>query len=226
MLAPLVDGIDLSDVAMPHMSVREGTICGGVPTRLFRMSFTGERGFEVNVPADYGRAVWEAIWEEGKKYDACAYGTEAMHVLRAEKGYIIVGQDTDGTVTPGDAGLDWAIGKKKTDFVGIRGLKRPDLVAPGRRQLVGLKAKDSKTVLEEGAQIVADPKQPIPMKMIGFVTSSYWSENCGGPIAMGLVEGGFSRMGETLHVPMTDGVIEVEVCKPMFFDEKGERLHG
>ncbi|WP_312797230.1 sarcosine oxidase subunit alpha [Tianweitania sp.] len=225
-LQSLVDDIDISDAAMPHMSVREGTICGGVPTRLFRMSFTGERGFEVNVPADYGRAVWEAIWEEGKKHDACAYGTESMHVLRAEKGYIIVGQDTDGTVTPGDAGLDWAIGKKKTDFVGIRGLTRPDLVAPGRRQLVGLKTKDPKTVLEEGAQVVVDPKQPVPMKMIGFVTSSYWSENCNSSIAMGLVEGGFSRIGETLYVPMPDSVIEVEVCKPLFFDEKGERLHG
>ena len=110
----------MSDEALPHMSVREGKICG-VPTRLFRMSFTGERGFEVNVPADYGQAVWEALWAEGQKHGACAYGTEAMHVLRAEKGYIIVGQDTDGTVTPNDAGLDWAVGKKKTDFVGIRG---------------------------------------------------------------------------------------------------------
>ena len=120
----------MSDEAMPHMSVREGTICG-VPTRLFRMSFTGERGFEVNVPADYGQAVWEALWAEGQKHGACAYGTEAMHVLRAEKGYIIVGQDTDGTVTPDDAGLDWAVGKKKPDFVGMRGLTRPDLVAAG-----------------------------------------------------------------------------------------------
>ncbi|TIL80370.1 MAG: sarcosine oxidase subunit alpha, partial [Mesorhizobium sp.] len=86
---------------------------------------------QVNVPADYGQAVWEALWAEGQKHGACAYGTEAMHVLRAEKGYIIVGQDTDGTVTPGDAGLDWAVGKKKTDFVGIRGMARPDLVAKG-----------------------------------------------------------------------------------------------
>ena len=160
-IAPLVEGIDISDEAMPHMSVREGRICG-VPTRLFRMSFTGERGFEVNVPADYGQAVWEALWAEGQKHGACAYGTEAMHVLRAEKGYIIVGQDTDGTVTPADAGLDWAIGKKKTDFVGIRGLTRPDLVATGRKQLVGLKTRDPKVVLEEGAQIVADPKQRDP----------------------------------------------------------------
>ena len=190
------------------------------------MSFSGERGFEVNVPADYGRAVWEALWAEGEKHGACAYGTETMHVLRAEKGYIIVGQDTDGTVTTNDAGLDWAVGKKKTDFVGIRGMQRPDLVAKGRRQLVGLRTKDPKTVLEEGAQIVADPRQPIPMKMIGHVTSSDWSENCGRSIALGLVEGGRDRMGETLYVPMPDRVIEVEVSGMVFFDEKGERLNG
>ena len=81
-------------------------------------------------------------------------------------------------------------------------------------------------VLEEGAQIVADPKQPIPMKMIGHVTSSYWSENCGRSIALALVEGGRERMGETLYVPMPDGVIEVEVTGMVFFDEKGERLNG
>jgi len=224
-IEPLVEGIDMSDEALPHMSVREGKICG-VPTRLFRMSFTGDRGFEVNVPADYGQAVWEALWAEGQKHGACAYGTEAMHVLRAEKGYIIVGQDTDGTVTPNDAALDWAVGKKKTDFVGIRGLTRPDLVAKGRRQLVGLKTKDPNVVLEEGAQIVADPKQPIPMKMIGHVTSSYWSENCGRSIALALVEGGRDRMGQTLYVPMPDSVIEVEVTGMVFFDEKGERLNG
>jgi sarcosine oxidase subunit alpha len=224
-IAPLVEGIDLSDEAMPHMSVREGRICG-VPTRLFRMSFSGERGFEVNVPADYGEAVWEALWAEGQKHGACAYGTETMHVLRAEKGYIIVGQDTDGTVTPNDAGLDWAVGKKKADFVGIRGLKRPDLVAEGRRQLVGLKTRDPDVVLEEGAQIVADPEQAVPMKMIGHVSSSYWSENCGRSIALALVEGGARRTGETLYVPMPDRTIEVEVTGTVFFDEKGERLNG
>ena len=224
-IEPLVEGIDLSDAAMPHMSVREGKI-SGVPTRLFRMSFTGDRGFEVNVPADYGEAVWEALWAEGQKHGACAYGTEAMHVLRAEKGYIIVGQDTDGTVTPSDAGLDWAVGKKKRDFVGIRGLMRPDLVATGRKQLVGLRTKDPKTVLEEGAQIVENPEQAIPMTMIGHVTSSYWSENCGRSIALGLVAGGRDRIGETLYVPMPTGTIEVEVGGMVFFDEKGERLNG
>ena len=136
------------------MSVREGRVCG-VPTRLMRVSFTGELGFEINVAARCARAVWEALWEAGRAYDAVAYGTEAMHVMRAEKGYIIVGQDTDGTVTPADAGLEWAIGKAKKDFVGKRSLTRPDMLAPNRKQLVGLFTEDPKTVLEEGAQIVA-----------------------------------------------------------------------
>lgn len=224
-IAPLVEGIDLSGEAMAHMSAREGRICG-VPTRLFRVSFTGEAGYEINVPADYGRAVWEAVWQRAEPLGACAYGTEAMHILRAEKGFIIVGQDTDGTVTPDDAGLNWAIAKSKPDFVGIRGLKRTDLVAEGRKQLVGLKTKDPKTVLEEGAQIVADPNQAVPMTMIGHVTSSYWSENCGRSIAMALVANGRARKGETLYVPMPDRTIEVEITGTVFFDEKGERVNG
>jgi len=223
-IAPLVEGIDLSNEAFPHMSVREGKICG-VPTRLFRMSFTGELGFEVNVPADFGPAIWEAIRAQAEPLGACAYGTETMHVLRAEKGYIIVGQDTDGTVTPDDASLSWAVGKKKPDFVGIRGLRRPDLVAEGRKQLVGLLTKDPKVVLEEGAQIVADPNQTLPMTMIGHVTSAYWSENCGRSIAMALVAGGKARIGETLYVPMPDKTIAVEVSDMVFFDKEGGRLH-
>ncbi|APG92539.1 sarcosine oxidase subunit alpha [Sinorhizobium americanum] len=224
-IAPLVEGIDLSNEALPHMSVAEGKICG-VPTRLFRMSFTGELGFEVNVPADYGQAVWEAIWARAEPMGACAYGTETMHVLRAEKGYIIVGQDTDGTLTPHDAGVSWAVSKKKPDFVGIRGLKRPDLVKDGRKQLVGLLTKDPKVVLEEGAQIVADPNEPKPMTMLGHVTSSYWSSNCGRSIAMAVVAGGQARLGQTLYVPMADRTVAVEVSDMVFFDKEGGRLHG
>ncbi len=224
-LEPLVEGIDMSNEAFPHMSVREGKICG-VPTRLFRMSFTGEAGFEVNVPADYGQSVLEAIWARAEPLGACAYGTETMHVLRAEKGYIIVGQDTDGTVTPHDASLSWAVSKKKTDFVGIRGLKRPDLVKEGRKQLVGLLTKDPNVVLEEGAQIVADPNEPKPMKMLGHVTSSYWSENFGRSIAMALVAGGQARLGQTLYVPMPDRTIAVEVSDMVFIDKEGARLNG
>ena len=117
--------------------------------------------------------VWEAVWEAGRRFDIAPYGTEAMHVLRAEKGYIIVGQETDGTVTPDDLGLGGLVGKKKPDFVGKRSLSRPDMVAAGRKQLVGLRTVDPTVVLDEGAQIVADPAHPVPMPMIGHVTSSY-----------------------------------------------------
>ncbi len=224
-IRPFVEGLDISNEAFPHMSVAECKVMG-VPARLFRMSFTGELGFEVNVPADYGPAVWKAIWERAEGMGACLYGTETMHVLRAEKGYIIVGQDTDGTVTPDDAGLGWAVSKKKVDFVGIRGLKRPDLIRDGRKQLVGLVTNRPSDVLEEGAQIVADPNQPKPMTMLGHVTSSYWSENCGRSIAMALVADGRARIGQTLYVPMSDRTIAVEVTDMVFFDKEGGRIHG
>jgi sarcosine oxidase, alpha subunit family, heterotetrameric form len=224
-IQPFVEGVDISNEAFPHMSVAECTVMG-VPSRLFRVSFTGELGYEINVPSDYGPAVWKAVWERAKDMGACLYGTETMHVLRAEKGYIIVGQDTDGTVTPDDAGLGWAVSKKKTDFVGIRGLKRPDLVRENRKQLVGLLTNKPSDVLEEGAQIVADPNQPKPMTMLGHVTSAYWSENCGRAIALALVAGGRSRIGQTLYVPMKDKTVAVEVTDMVFFDKEGVRIHG
>ena len=222
-IAPLVEGIDLSPAAFPHMAVAEGTICG-VPTRLFRVSFTGELGFEVNVPARYGRAVWEAIHARGQEHGIVPYGTETMHVLRAEKGYIIIGQDTDGTLTPDDAGLGWAIGKAKPDFVGKRSLTRPDMVKTDRKQLVGLLTHDPKVVLEEGAQIVAEPGGPIPATMIGHVTSSYWSETLGRSIAMAVIHGGRAREGGTVHVPMPGAHHEAMVGGVVFYDPEGKRL--
>jgi sarcosine oxidase, subunit alpha len=224
LLEPLVEDIDLSAEAFPHMAIREGTICG-IPTRLFRVSFTGELGFEINVPTACGRALWERLMAEGAPFGITPYGTEAMHVLRAEKGFIIVGQDTDGTVTPYDAGLEWAVGKKKPDFVGKRSLARPDIVAPGRKQLVGLLTDDPNVVLEEGAQIVADPGQPIPMTMIGHVTSSYWSEALGRSIALALVAGGQDKMGQTLHIPMPGKTHKAKVSSMVFYDPEGARLH-
>ncbi|KQT66206.1 sarcosine oxidase subunit alpha [Aureimonas sp. Leaf460] len=224
-VTPHVGGIDISPEAFPHMSVATGTFMG-VPCRFFRVSFTGDTGFEINVPAPYGRAVWDALRELGRPHGVEPYGTETMHVLRAEKGYIIVGQETDGTVTPADAALSWAVSKKKADFVGKRGMQRPDLVRAGRKQLVGLLTQNPLTVLEEGAQIVADPNQPIPMTMIGHVTSSYWSETLGRSIALALVRDGRALKGKTLYVPMAKETIGVEVTAPIFFDPEGERLHG
>jgi sarcosine oxidase subunit alpha len=220
-IAPLVQDIDVTSQSMPHMSVREARVCG-VPARLFRVSFTGEPGYEINVPADYGRAVWEAVCAAGEECGITPYGTEAMHVLRAEKGYVIVGQETDGTVVPADLGLDWAIGKAKQDFVGRRSLLRPDMLRRDRKQLVGLFSSE---VLEEGAQIVANANDPIPMPSLGHVTSAYWSETLRRPIALALVAGGRTRIRQTLYVPMAAGSIAVRVTAPVFYDPHGARLH-
>jgi sarcosine oxidase, subunit alpha len=223
-IAPLVEGLDISREAFPHMSVGNARVAG-VPARLFRVSFTGELGFEINVPADYGRAVWEAVYAAGGAHGITPYGTETMHVLRAEKGYIIVGQETDGTATPDDAGVGWAIGKTKPDFVGKRSLARASMSAPDRKQLVGLLTVDPKTVLEEGAQLMDDPQQVPPMRPIGHVTSSYASATLDHSIALAMVRGGRARIGSTLYVPMPGGPpIEVKVTQPIFYDPQGARL--
>ena len=225
LIAPFMDGVDLSDGAMPHMSVRPGRF-ERLPCRLFRVSFTGEAGYEINVPWGHAAALWALLCERGEALGFAPYGTEAMHVLRAERGYIIVGQETDGTVTPDDLGLSGMIGKAKLDFVGKRSLARPDLVAPGRKQLVGLQTTDQHRVLEVGAQLVEDPAQAVPMTMLGHVTSSYFSANCGRSIALALVAGGRDRIGATLHATTPGGFAPVKVVPPVFFDPQGSRVHG
>lgn len=225
LLEPMIDGIDLSPDAFPHMSVGEGAIAG-VPLRLFRVSFTGELGFEVNVPADAGADLWAMLLDRGRTLAVCPYGTEAMHVLRAEKGYVVPGHDTDGTVTPDDAGLAWAIGKAKPDFIGKRSLALAGLRRQGRKQLVGLLANEPGAILEEGAQIVERPDESIPMSIIGHVTSSYWSATLGRSIALALVKAGRQRMGGTVYVPMPERTYAATVVPTVFFDAEGSRLHG
>jgi len=224
-IEPLVEGIDLSAAALPHMSVGRGRICG-IPMMLFRVSFTGELGFEINVPSDYGLTVWEAVHQAGQSCGITEYGTEAMHVLRAEKGYIIVGQDTDGTATPDDAGLAWAVGKTKEDFVGKRSLMRPAMSSPDRKQLVGLATRDPGVVLEEGAQITATAGQQPPFRPLGHVTSAYHSAVLKRSIALAMVSGGRARLGRELYVSMPGGDIPVTVTSPVFYDPEGARLHG
>ena len=216
-VAPLVDDIDLSDEAFPHMAVREGRV-GGVESRLFRVSFTGEPGYEINVPSDYGADLWVKLMEIGRQHGVTPYGTEAMHVLRAEKGFIIVGQDTDGTVTPDDLGMNGLVSKTKPDFVGKRSLQRPDITAPDRKHLVGLMTLDTQIVLDEGAQLVLDKEQSIPMDMRGHVTSSYYSSNCQRSIAMALLREGRNLIGRTIFATTPEGFTEVRVTEPKFLD--------
>jgi sarcosine oxidase subunit alpha len=222
-LAPFVEEIDFE--RFPQMAVQEARICG-IPARLLRVSFTGEMGFEINVPADYGREVWEQIYARVEALGGCAYGTEAMHVLRAEKGYIIVGQDTDGTVTPDDVGVGWAIGKNKRDFVGKRSLGKVGLAAAGRRQLVGVLTTDRTTLLDEGVQITATADPAVATPALGHVTSSYWSEALRRPIALGLVQDGRNRIESTVYAPMGRQSVAVEIVSPVFLDREGARLRG
>jgi sarcosine oxidase subunit alpha len=222
-LAPLVSGIDLSNAAFPHMSVREGLICGA-PTRLARVSFTGELGFEVNVPADFGESALEAIWAEGQKVGAVLYGLETLHILRAEKGFIVVGQETDGTVTPDDVGMGKMVAFAKPDFIGKRSLTLPELKREGRKQLVGLLPADPTFTVDEGAQIVADAAPPTGTPALGHVSSSYMSATLGRSFALALVTGGRARLGETLFATTRDGTAPVKLVEPIFYDREGQRL--
>ena len=225
LLAELVDDVDLDPAAFAHMSLREGHV-RGVPARIFRISFTGEQGYEVQVPASYGLPLWERCMAAGAKYGITPYGTEAMHVLRAEKGYIIAGQDTDGTVTPQDLGMEWIVATQKPDFLGRRSLARADIARDDRKQLVGLLPDDPDALLEEGAQIVAEPGARIPAVMLGHVTSSYRSPNLGRTFALAMVREGRGRQGQKLYVPMQDRTITVTVTDPVFVDKEGERLRA
>ncbi|AOZ12615.1 sarcosine oxidase subunit alpha family protein [Pseudomonas lundensis] len=219
-----VTDIDLDRDAFPFMSWKEGRVAG-VPARVFRISFTGELSYEVNIQADYAMGVLEAIVEAGKAYNLTPYGTETMHVLRAEKGFIIVGQDTDGSMTPDDLNMGWCVGRNKPfSWIGWRGMNREDCVREARKQLVGLKPVNPTQWLPEGAQLVFDPKQAIPMSMVGHVTSSYTCGSLGYSFAMGVVKDGLKRMGERVFAPLADGsVIEAEIVSSVFFDPKGER---
>ena len=188
-----------------------------------RISFTGEVCYEINAPSSYAKALWSKCFELGQEYNITPYGTEAMHVLRAEKGFIIVGQETDGSVTPIDLDMSWIVSKKKYDFIGKRALNRSDTIREDRKQLVGILTKDPREVLEEGSQLV-EKISTLPMEMVGHVTSSYYSPNLGRSIALALVKEGIKKKGLTIYAPMPNKTIEVEITNPVFIDPSNERL--
>lgn len=225
-LSKLTDDIDLDGDTFQFMDWRSGTVAG-IPARVFRISFTGELSYEINVQSNYGMHVWEALMEAGAEFNITPYGTETMHVLRAEKGFIIVGQDTDGSNTPYDINHGWAVANSKPfSFIGKRGMAREDCVRPNRKQLVGLKTRVPEVVIPEGAQAVMTPEQKPPVEMLGHVTSSYYSATLGHSIAMGYIKDGLNRMGETVYYPLADGrIIQAEICSPIFYDPKGARQH-
>ncbi|MFI2761873.1 sarcosine oxidase subunit alpha family protein [Streptomyces echinatus] len=228
-VARLAPDADLSAEAFPFMAFHETTLASGIPARICRISFSGELAYEINVSSWYGPAVWERVHEAGRPWGITPYGTETMHVLRAEKGYIIVGQDTDGTVTPRDAGMSWVVSKQK-DFIGKRSHSRADTSRRDRKQLVGLLPVDRTTRLPEGTQLVA-PDVPVtpgtgPVPALGHVTSSYHSPALGRPFALALVAGGRARIGETLLAPVGEDLVPVEVTESVLYDPEGTKRDG
>lgn len=225
-LAKLCPDIDLSAEAFKFMEWRAGTVAG-LPCRVFRISFSGELSYELNVESGFGHDLWEAVMAAGAAFDITPYGTETMHVLRAEKGFIIVGQDTDGSVTPFDLGMSWAVSMKKAySFLGKRSLARSDTQRTDRKQMVGLLTEDPHTVLAEGAQLLATPSTAAPADMLGHVTSSYHSAFLGRSIAMAVVRGGSQRADQTLYAYARGKVTPVKVtASPVFVDPEGARQH-
>ncbi|MGW1321138.1 sarcosine oxidase subunit delta family protein [Streptomyces antibioticus] len=225
-LGALAPQLAVSSTDFPFMAWRDTTVAG-IAARVCRISFSGELAYEINVSPWHALALWEALCETGAPYGITPYGTETMHVLRAEKGYPIIGQDTDGTVTPQDLGMSWAVSKKKPDFIGKRSHSRADTVRADRKHLVGLLPEDPGTLLPEGTQLVADSVLPAPpVPMLGHVTSSYRSAALGRTFALALVEAGRERVGERLYAPVGDRLLPVTVTSPVHYDPEGARRDG
>ncbi|MGV9310437.1 2Fe-2S iron-sulfur cluster-binding protein [Nonomuraea sp. NPDC003727] len=223
LLAELAPDLAVGVADFPFMTWREAEVAG-IPARVCRISFSGELAYEINVTSWDGLRLWTAIMDTGR---VTPYGTETMHVLRAEKGYPIVGQDTDGTVTPQDLGMSWVVSKKKPDFVGKRSFARADTSRPDRKQLVGLLPEDPSYLLPEGAHLVADAELPAPpVPMLGHVTSSYRSAALGRTFALALVKGGQSRVGERLYAPVGGALVPVTVTSHVLYDPEGARRDG
>ncbi len=225
-VAALAPSLDVSNAAFPFMTWRDAVIAG-TPGRVFRISFSGELAYELNVPTWHGLALWEAVLAAGAPFAVTPYGTQAMHVLRAEKGYPIIGQETDGTVTPQDLGMTWAVSTKK-DFIGRRSHRRVDAQRSDRKQLVGLLPTDPRIVLPEGTQLVAPDADltVAPVPMLGHVTSSYESAALGRSFALVLVKGGRERIGQTVLAPLVDRVVEAVVADSVLFDPENRRRDG
>nr|WP_296766629.1 FAD-dependent oxidoreductase [Rhodococcus sp. (in: high G+C Gram-positive bacteria)] len=221
--------VDVTQESFPFMAWRDAYL-GDVHVRVARISFSGELAYEVNVDGWHAPALWSRLLAAGEKYGITPYGTETMHVLRAEKGYPIIGQDTDGTVTPQDLGMSWAISKKKKDFVGKRSFSRTENLNPLRKQFVGLLPLDNSTVLPEGSQIIDTiddgilPPPPVPM--LGHITSSYMSAELGRPFALALVKGGHTRIGDIVHVPVGGNLVAAEITGSVLVDPEGARRDG
>ncbi len=219
------DAIDISNEALPFMGVATFK-WRGVTARIFRISFSGELAFEINVPWRFGVSMWEAIMDAGRPHDLIPYGSEALGVLRIEKGHV-AGNELDGRTTAADMGLGRMMSSKKT-YIGQKMTARQGMTTPERATLVGIKIAQSSGRIRGGAHLVRDKNDTNSETSLGWVTSVANSPAMGCWIALGYLHGGLGEyQGKRLHAvyPMLDEAVEVEICSPHFFDPKGERLH-
>ncbi|MEO0930786.1 MAG: glycine cleavage T C-terminal barrel domain-containing protein, partial [Pseudomonadota bacterium] len=216
-------GMDVSADALPFMQWAEGKI-GEFDARVFRISFSGELSYEIAVPAGQGAAFWDALIDAGEEFGVMPYGTEALHIMRAEKGFIMIGDETDGTVIPQDLNLHWALSKKKDDYLGKRAHARSHMADPNRWKLVGLQTEDG-SVLPDGAYAVATGTNENGQRNTqGRVTSTYYSPTLKKGIAMGLVHKGPDRMGEVIEFNKVDGTtVRAKIVDPVFYDKSGDK---
>ena len=216
-------GMDVSKETLPFMTFADGTL-GGLPVRVHRISFSGELSYEIATPASHGLALWEALIEAGAEFGVMPYGTEAMHIMRAEKGFIMIGDETDGTVIPQDLNLGWAISKKKADYLGKRGQERTHLASPDRWKLAGFETLDG-SVIPDGSYIIADGHNGNGQRNTqGRVTSTYYSPSLKKGIAMGLIKGGMDRLGDVVEFnTLTSATVKARVVDPVFYDKDGEK---
>ena len=208
------------------MGAVETTALDGVPARVFRLSFSGEMGFEIAVPAHKGEALARALLDIGAEWDATFYGLEALAVMRIEKGHVS-GPELNGQTTAADLGFGRMASAKK-DYVGAVMARRPALVDPGRMGFVGFRPVDGKSALRAGAHLLPRGAAATTENDLGYLTSATVSPILGHSIALGFVKGGARRIGEVVRAwdGLRNSDIEVEICSPAFYDPKGERLHG
>jgi sarcosine oxidase subunit alpha len=225
-LLEALGGMDVSAETLPFMAFADGTL-GGFPVRVHRISFSGELSYELAVPASYGLQLWQKLFEAGLELGVQPYGTEAMHVMRAEKGFIMIGDETDGTVIPQDLNLGWAISKKKADYLGKRGQERSFLANPDRWKLAGFETLDG-SVIPDGAYITAPGVNANGQGHTqGRVTSTYYSPTLKKGIAMGLIHGGLARIGDVVEFTKIGGApVKATVVDPVFYDKEGARNNG
>jgi sarcosine oxidase subunit alpha len=213
--------IDLGDTTLPHQAFADGKI-EGIPCRIARVSFTGERSYEVSVPAEYGESLWRACCDVGKPQGIVPFGIEALMRLRTEKGYLHIGADTDATTYPQDIGYGKVLANKTTDFVGRRSTTRSDALRADRHQFVGIVALDASHPIATGAHVVEDNGS----RSQGWVTSSGFSPTLGRFVALGMIERGAARHGEIVSLYHQGAITKAKLGPPCAFDPNGERLNA